>query len=515
MSKKVGSKWTLVAKVLTLSALCLSTYAIAAPATTASPAVPKYIFYFIGDGMSFPQATSLGVYRGTIDNSFVGTLAQPTPDNPPKASMPIFASFPVLGAATTYDASKFITDSAAAATALATGYKALDGGVGVDAFNRPHPSIATLLKEKNNYKVGIISSVSIDHATPAGFYAHQTSRNKYYDIGLDLSNSNFDYFGGGGFKKPAGYDGTQKNLVDIAKQAGYTYVNSKADFDALKPKEGQKVLAINAILDTPSDAALDYSIDRNSQDLTLADYTKKGVELLMNDTGFFMMIEGGKIDWAAHANDAATLIHDVASLEDAVNVALDFYAAHPDETLIIVTGDHETGGFGIGFGATGYDTYFNVLASQKISGQKYSRDYITKYRNEQIGFEQVLQDIESLFGLYQATSPQAKDNPRAVLSERDIAILHQGYLESLIPYDKRPYRKTDGYRIEYSYYDQEPLQIAITHILNGKAGLGWTTTAHTGLPAAVYAKGVGQESFSGIYENTEIPRKMMSLTLVD
>lgn len=512
MNKKMVRKCSMVAKAIALTTF-FAGYAISAQAETSPP--PKYIFYFIGDGMSFPQATSLGVYRGTVDNEFVGTLAKPTPDNPPKANMPIFASFPVLGAATTYDASKFVTDSAAAATALATGYKALDGGVGVDAFNQPHPSVATLLKEKNNYKVGIITSVSIDHATPAGFYAHQTNRNKYYEIGIDLTKSNFDYFGGGGFKKPNGSDGKQTDLVTLAKNAGYTYINSKESFDTLKPKEGQKVLAINAILDTPSDAALHYSIDKPNNDLTLADYTKKGVELLMNDTGFFMMIEGGKIDWAAHANDAATLIHDVESLEDAVNVALEFYEKHPNDTLIIVTGDHETGGFGIGFGATGYDTYFNVLSSQKISGQKYSRDYVAKYRDQQVGFDQVLVDIESLFGLYQAESEKAKDNPRAVLSDRDIAILHKGYLESMVPYDKRPFRKTDAYRAEYSYYDQEPLQIAVTHILNNKAGLGWTTTAHTGLPAAVYAKGVGQQLFTGVYENTEIPRKIMSLTLSD
>ncbi|WP_392566660.1 alkaline phosphatase [Utexia brackfieldae] len=513
MSINRWSQWQLIVKAAVLSALCISTYSMATTTSSVSP--PKYIFYFIGDGMSFPQATALGIYRGTVDNQFIGTVKQPTPNNPPKALMPIFASFPVLGAATTYDASDFITDSAAAATALATGYKALDGGVGVDAFNHPHPSIATLLKQKNNYKVGIVTTVSLDHATPAGFYAHQTSRSKYYEIGLDLIKSDFDYFGGGGFKKPNGNEGNQPNIIDLAQQSGYHYIHSKADFEALTPQDGQKVLAVNAIFDNPDDAALDFLIDQQKDDLSLADYTKKGVELLMNDTGFFMLVEGGKIDWAAHANDAATLIHDVKSLEDAVQVALDFYQQHPDDTLIIVTGDHETGGFGIGFGATGYDTYFNVLSSQKISGAKYARDYVRHYRDKQVAFEQVLQDLEGLFGLYQMSSPKAQDNLRAVLSDREIAIIHKGYLESLVPYDKRPYRKTDSYIIEYSYYDQEPLQIAVTHVLNSKAGLGWTTTAHTGLPAAVYAKGVGQELFSGFYENTEIPKKIMSLTLAN
>lgn len=486
-------------------AACLLGSGFFCPACAAEPMkTPKYIFFFIGDGMSFPQLTALEFYRGTLEDSFTGTVANPTPDNQPRSTSLLFTTFPVLGTANTYDASKFITDSAAASTALATGFKALDGGVGVDAFNAPHPSIAHLLKKEKNYKIGIVTNVSLDHATPAGFYAHQVNRNMAYEIGLDLIKSDFDYFGGGGFRKPRGNDGKHPDLVELARNAGYRFINSTAAFVNLKPRSDQKVLAINAILETTY-TSMEYKIDRKPGDLTIADYTEKGIELLMNNTGFFMMIEGGKIDWACHANDAATVIHDMIDFEDAVAVAYDFYKKHPGDTLIVVTGDHETGGFSMGFGVTGYDTFFSVLTNQKISGSKYAETFVRRYREEQIPFDTVLQDLEELFGLYLPESDKAAINPRAVLLQHDVVLLHRGYLESLIPFNERPHRMSD-------LYAHEPLQIAVTHILNNKAGLGWTSTSHTGLPAGVYAIGAGQELFAGQYDNTEIPKKMMQLT---
>lgn len=143
---------------------------------------PKYIFLFIGDGLSFPQVSALGLFNGTVENNFVGTLAEPTPDNMPEASMPSFVKFPVVGAASTYDASKFITDSASAATAIACSVKTLDGAIGVDTYNNQVESVAEILREKTYYQIGILSSVSLNHATLAGFYAHVANRNSYYDI---------------------------------------------------------------------------------------------------------------------------------------------------------------------------------------------------------------------------------------------------------------------------------------------------------------------------------------------
>ena len=111
------------------------------------------------------------------------------------------------------------------------------------------------------------------------------------------------------------------------------------------------------------------------------------------------MTEGGKIDWACHANDAASTIQDTVALSDAVQVAIDFAKEHPDETLIIVTGDHETGGLTIGFAGTDYDTYLTLLESQKISFAKYDSDYVAAYKENNTSFDDVLKDIEELFGL--------------------------------------------------------------------------------------------------------------------
>ncbi len=293
----------------------------------------------------------------------------------------------------------------------------------------------------------------------------------------------------------------------MAKEKGYAVSQTREATLALKP--GTKAIAINPVFDNDSDRALPFAIDGDKEGLTLAEYTKKGIELLQNDTGFFMMVEGGKIDWAAHANDAMTLIKDVLALEDAVKVAVDFQKKHPDDTLIIVTGDHETGGMTMGFGGTMYDTFFALLSGQKISYDVYSRR-VEEYREKKVPFETVLMDLGELYGLALPGSPAAAKEPRLVLDERDLALLKAAYDESMIPPKER--KKDLNYRITYSMYSHEPLQIAVTHALNNKAGIGWTSSAHTGLPAAVYALGAGDAAFAGFYENTDIFHKIKQLT---
>ena len=142
-----------------------------------------------------------------------------------------------------------------------------------------------------------------------------------------------------------------------------------------------------------------YELDRTEQLWSLADYVEKGIQVLDNDKGFFLMCEGGKIDWACHANDAASTIHDTLALADAVQVAIDFAKTHADETLILVTGDHETGGLTIVFAGTDYDTYLSLLDSQKISFAKFDSDYVSGYKEKKTSFDTVLSDIEELFGL--------------------------------------------------------------------------------------------------------------------
>lgn len=208
-------------------------------------------------------------------------------------------------------------------------------------FSRKYEMIAEKLKKQKNYKIGVITSVNINHATPAAFYAHQKSRDSYYAIGKEMIASNFDYFTGGALRDPTGENGGQPDLYKLAEKAGYNVVRTQKGAEQLRPKDGKSIVVSEALADEDS---MPYEIDRKDGTWSLADYVDKGIDMLDNKKGFFMMVEGGKIDWACHANDAASAIDDTLALDDAVGRAVKFYNKHPDETLIIVTGDHETGG---------------------------------------------------------------------------------------------------------------------------------------------------------------------------
>lgn len=467
---------------------------------------PKYVFLFIGDGMGLPQATSLSIYNGTIENDFTGTRAEPTPENKPTMAPPSFLKFPVVGLATTMDASKFVTDSAAAATALACGVKTLDGMVGVTPDGKRVDSIAEILRDRG-YKIGIVTSAFMNDATPAGFYGHVPSRKDRYDLCMQLLESKFDYFGGGGLKKNNG-DGTQPDVYDLAVDQGYTVVNTREDFEALNADSG-KVIAYDPHMDM--DKGIQYAIDANEDDLMLTDYVSKGIELLGDEAPFFMMVEGGKIDWAAHANDPLTLIEEVSELDRAIKVATDFAEAHPDETLILVTGDHETGGFSMGFNGTEYDTFLKVLANQKISYVNFQYDYIAKYRENKTPFEEAMKDVQELYGLVMPDAPEAATvDPRLVLNEEELKFIKEGYDASMVAYEDRNPDSSE-YRAKWSLYDYEPFQLRVTQTLSNKAGLGWTSTAHTGLPAPVYAYGVGQSNFENLIDNTDISNTLKEI----
>jgi alkaline phosphatase len=447
----------------------------------------KYVFLFIGDGMALPQINSAEVYLGstTLKDKNIVKLN--------------FTQFPSRGITTTFDAGSFITDSASAGTAIASGNKTLSGVVNMDVSKTKKYTTVAELAKKAGYKIGIVSSVSIDHATPASFYAHQPSRNNYYDIGVELCQSGFDYFGGGGFLQPTGAKKDQKSLFDIAKENGYRLVSSKDDFSGLKP--GAKVLAINPVL--ADEGSIDYEIDRNPDVISLADFTKKGIEVLDNPKGFFMMVEGGKIDWACHANDAGSSINDVLALDKSVVIAMDFAKKHPRETLIVVTADHETGGMTIGFAGTKYDTFFNKLANQKVSFVRFDNVVkVMKAGNPNLSFEEVMPMISADFGLN-----TDKSNPDLALSDYELKLLKDAFAETML--DKSNRASDDAAYIAYGGY--EPLSVTITHILNRKAGIGWTSYSHTGVPVPAYASGTGQDLFDGYYDNTDLFFKMKSI----
>ena len=408
-----------------------------------------------------------------------------------------FSRFPVTGLATTYDAGTFITDSASAGTAIATGNKTLSGVINMDAGKtRKFIPITEYIREAG-MKVGIVSTVTLNHATPASFYAKVPSRGNMYDIAIQLANSQFDYFGGGSIAQRTGRNGDQQDVIEIAKANGFTYVDTKAGFDNLKPGSG-KVIAISERLQ--DDGAMPYDMDRKPDEYSLADFTRKGIELLDNPNGFFFMVEGGKVDWSCHANDAGATINDVLALDTAVNIALDFAKKHPKETLIIVTGDHETGGMTIGFAGTQYDTFFDKVGLQTRSYVAFDDDVLKPYKsrtsasNAQLG--DLLPAIKESFGIdYNSLTDFQKQ-------QIDFAFQRSMGNQQVRSFAEDRYLLYGGY---------EPLTVKLTQMMNQTAGIGWTTYSHTGVPVPVFASGVHQEIFGGYYDNTDLFRKMASV----
>ncbi len=471
---------------------------------------PKYVFLFIGDGMSYPQFQAAADYLGAMaDPDYM--QAEPSISqadrkgavlNGPKALN--FMNFDVAGSAVTYDSCSFAPDSASTATSIATGHKTYSGMINVDETGtKSYETIAEKLHDQKDWKVGVVSSVNINHATPAAFYAHQASRNNYYEIGVEMVNSGFEYFAGGALLKPTGANGDQTSVYDLAEEAGYKVVKTQAEAEQVTAADGKVLLIDEHLADSD---AMAYELDREDNQWALADYVEKGIEVLNNNKGFFLMCEGGKIDWACHANDAGSTVADTVALADAVQVAMDFAKQHPADTLILVTGDHETGGLTIGYAGTDYDTYLTNLTSQTISYAKFDEEYVAKYKANKTPFETAMKDVEKLFGLKMSGSADDK----LVLTDYEIQRLKTAYELAMTDYDSDQY--TQEQYVLYGTYN--PFSVTVTHILNNKSGVDFSSYSHTGLPVAVFAQGAGAENFGGYYDNTEIYTKLASMLKV-
>ncbi len=469
---------------------------------------PKYVFLFIGDGMSYPQFQAASDYLGAVADPDYRQAEPSVKDRQgakldgPKALN--FMNFEVAGSAVTYDSCSFAPDSASTATSIATGHKTYSGMINTDETGtKEYETIAEKLHEQKGWKVGVISSVNLNHATPAAFYAHQASRNNYYEIGVELVESGFEYFAGGALKKPTGNDKDKENLYDLAKEAGYKVTTTQAGAEKVTAKDKKVILIDEHLADSD---AMDYELDRAQGEWALADYVEKGIEVLNNNKGFFLMCEGGKIDWACHANDAGSTVSDTLALADAVQVAVDFAKKHPKDTLILVTGDHETGGLTIGYAGTDYDTYLSNLTSQKISYAQFDEQYVARYKADKTSFEDAMKDVEKLFGLKMAGDA----NDKLVLTDYEVQRLKTAYELAVSDYDFDKY--TQEQYVLYGTYN--PFSVTVTHILNNKSGIDFTSYSHTGLPVAVFADGIGADSFKGYYDNTAIYTKLAAMLKV-
>lgn len=470
----------------------------------------KYVFLFIGDGMSVPQRSMAEDYAKKVHGHDL-----------------LINQFPHATATTTHAANSAITDSAASGTAIACGIKTNNGRIGVTADGRRVDSVAYVAQQAGR-KVGILTSVTLNHATPAAFYAHNTSRNNYYEIGLDVIASGFDFFGGGGLgkhddKQSKRYEG---NLYKLIEEAGYTVVVGEQDkIRALQPGSGKVFAAAQR-------GALPYAIDAKEGDLSLAEITAKAIELLDNPKGFFMMVEGGKVDWMCHANDAGSVIGEMISFDEAVRVAYDFAQKHPEDTLIVVTGDHETGGLTLGFGGAGYEQHINLLSKQSCTTDSFRRRCRRLLAKDDHHIAQLYELIEASFGM---KSEATADDPLA-LTEIDKAKIQKSYERDIIQRDgdrklaackekfetQKKAAPAEEHEVLTKAYEREEaaikkalladlkakggstLAVQVLHIFNKKCGVAWNSFGHTALPVKTTAYGKNAELLTAATDNIKI-----------
>lgn len=435
----------------------------------------KYIFYFIGDGMGSNQVLGAEMYRSALQGEPFGRVQT------------LMTTFPYSGHASTYSKSNGITDSAAAGTCLATGTKTTNGTLGLDEKGEHLTTIAERLKEQG-WGIGIMTTVAIDHATPAAFYAHVPKRNTYYEVGEQLCESHFDFFGGAGFHYPQGKKDDKKvNLYRLAEQKGYTIAHGYEEAAGLPQSDVKKMILVQKDDDQGAKHGdnLPYAIDRKSGDLTLSQIVNTAIPFLgARYDKFFMMVEGGMIDYACHADDAATAIGEVWDMDEAMREAYAFYLAHPDETLIIVTADHETGGMALG--NSDYTLYLDQLQHQQCSAWALSDRFTQLFKEQKKpGWSEVKTIYRELLGFWGEVKIDCAE-------EQELKALYKAAC-------KRKSQDT-----ETMYKTINALGDAGIALLNKKAHVGWTTRAHSAHAVPIFAIGVGAERFCGWHDNTEI-----------
>lgn len=299
----------------------------------------KYIFLFIGDGMGNSHVAVAEYYLSHKAGKLGGEQLTMT-------------TFPCFGTATTHSANKNVTCSSASGTAIACGEKTNNGMVGMNKDSVAIKSMAYELKD-DGYRIGIISTVPVNHATPSSFYAHNISRKNTYEISMEIPSSGFDFFAASGFLDIKGKNGDLPATDRYLEENGYNVCYGLGEFNAEVSTADKMVLCQHSAKDRNAD---NYVSDTEyNQSMGLADMLKAGMQFLGKDEPFFFMCEGGKIDWEAHANNTMPMIEEILDFDDAIKVAYEFYQQHPDETLIVVTADHETGGVALGNGGKDID----------------------------------------------------------------------------------------------------------------------------------------------------------------
>lgn len=433
---------------------------------------PRYIFYFIGDGMGMSHVMAAEAYNRTV-------LKSDTPV--------LMLQFPVASMCTTYSASSPVTDSAAAGTALATGSKTNNGMLGMTPDSVAVHSVAKDLSD-HGYGVALVTSVAPDDATPGAFYAHVPKRSMYYEIGKQYAESGFDFLAGSRLRGLKDKNKKDTDLLDVLARNNIRIAHGLEELSSLG--EGRTILLNPRDVDYHQ---IHFTIDSVVGALCLPDMTKAALDRMRINgrDKFFIMVEGGNIDYGGHANDGGTIIKEVLNFNQALRHAYDFYLQHPDETLIVVTADHETGGFGLGNNKVGYDLHLAYIDSQRIS-----KDMFTEYcrtvaaSHSDFEWDDMRDFISDKLGFW-------KTVPVSESQENRLVELFNQY-----------FKKSEGElcKTEYNSFDQ--LTQEVFRIMDSNTGLGFTTNTHTGTFVPVFAIGVGSEEFVGVSDNTSIPAEI-------
>ncbi len=454
---------------------------------TQEPKQPKYVFYLITDGTGVNTLQLAEYYRGQCQG-IIGRV-------------PLFmcANYPVYGVSATWCTTSDVTDSAASGTALASGTKTYSNAIGVATDSvTPIYSIATRVHEMG-YAVGVGTTASVNHATPAAHYAHNRSRHNYYDIGSQLPGTGFEFFAGSRFQLESAKNTPEnrKALEDGCAKAGYTVTKGLKDFEANGRNADKVVMFQDADIDNDD---MPYWMDRQPGQVTIVDQFRAEIDFLYRKSqqkgykGFFLMNEiGGIVDHACHSNDAAAAAYEVMAVDSCMRIAFEFYQQHPDETLIILTADHETGGLTLGRQSGGYKLTSDVLKYQKCSvyeANKHMKELAAQKGGfDKLAWEDAKAQLAADFGFWE----HVKIRPN---EEKRLRELFDKTVSGDVADTKSLYASNKAFVAE------------ALRIMQDKASIGWTTGGHTAGLVPCIVCGVGQEQFMGHNDNAEIARKI-------
>lgn len=444
----------------------LSSVAMASAITVSAATAPRYVFYFIGDGM--------GVQPTLAAQAYCRIKGLDTP---------IMMQLPTMGMVTTHSASSPVTDSAAAGTALSTGSKTKNSMLGMNADSVAVESVAKKYQAKG-YGIGIATNVYPDDATPGAFFAHVPNRGMTTQIAKQAAESGYQFIGGSYLRGLKDRDGNDTGVLQAFKDNNVDYVKGIKE---ARESKSEKVFMVYP--DSIAHIA-NYTIDSIPGFVSLPDITQTCLDHLLkvSPDKFFIMIEGGNIDHAAHGDDGGTVIKDILNFNEGIQIAYDFYLKHPDETLIVVTADHNTGGMSLGNSFLSYTAKPLYIDYQRISKDAFNDEMKAIQRSRRIyRWEDMKEFLTDKLGFW----------TNVPVNEKQTEMLKEKFDQTFIT--------KDGDEEKTLYNNFSGFTAAVYKVFNDICGFGWTTTYHTGDYVPVFAIGVGSQKFAGVIDNTEIP----------